>query len=50
LAVVVSLWGPARTEEQAVDLTDIRFSTSQGFNVAAFAVMLILAGLYITWW
>jgi SSS family solute:Na+ symporter len=50
LAVVVSLWGPARTDEQAVDLTDIRFSTSQGFNVAAFAVMLILAGLYITWW
>lgn len=50
LAVVVSLWGPARADEQAVDLTDIRFSTSQGFNVAAFAVMLILAGLYITWW
>ena len=50
VAVVVSLWGPARADEQAVDLTDIRFSTSQGFNVAAFAVMLILAGLYITWW
>lgn len=33
-----------------VSLGEISFATSQGFNLAAIGVTLILAALYITWW
>ncbi|MFC6633222.1 sodium:solute symporter family transporter [Microbulbifer taiwanensis] len=34
----------------AVALREINFSTSQGFNLAALGVTLVLAALYATWW
>ena len=34
----------------AVDHSDINFSTTSGFNTAAFGVILILTALYATWW
>jgi SSS family solute:Na+ symporter len=34
----------------AVDLTEVSFKTSGGFNFAALLVTLILCAFYITWW
>lgn len=50
LAVVVSLIERKGEHEHAVNLEGIDFSTSRGFNYAGFAVILILVGLYSTWW
>ena len=50
LAVVFSLMGGNKEQEGAVDLADISFATTKGFNFAAFLVVLILAALYGTWW
>ena len=50
IAIVISMAQGNRVQEKSIELADINFSTSQGFNVAAFAVALILAALYATWW
>lgn len=50
LAVVFSLMGGNKEQKGAVDLGDINFATTRGFNFAAFLVVLILAALYGTWW
>ena len=52
-AVAISLVqkSPGQPEQKgAVDLNDIDFSTTKGFNLAAFLVGLILAAFYICWW
>ena len=52
-AVAISLVqkSPGQPEQEgAVDLNDIDFSTTKGFNLAAFLVGLILAAFYICWW
>jgi SSS family solute:Na+ symporter len=50
LAVVLSLVGPQRESALKVELKQIDYSTSRGFNLAALAVTAILIGLYATWW
>ncbi|MFT3906311.1 MAG: sodium/sugar symporter [Steroidobacteraceae bacterium] len=50
LAIVISLLQPPRQDALRVELNDIDYSTSAGFNVAAVLVIVILAVLYTTWW
>jgi SSS family solute:Na+ symporter len=50
LAVVVSLFEKKGVSENAVDLNEVQFSTTTGFNVASLAVVLLTAAFYITWW
>lgn len=49
IAVAWSLLKP-QPEPGFVELGDIRFATSTGFNISAVMVALILGGLYATWW
>ncbi|HEY2685911.1 MAG TPA: sodium/sugar symporter [Steroidobacteraceae bacterium] len=50
MAVAISLLGRARTANIKVELRNIDYSTTRGFNVAAVAVTVILAVLYIAYW
>ncbi len=50
LAVVVSLLETKDNHKHAVDLSDIQFATSKGFNVSGIAVAMILVAFYYTWW
>lgn len=50
IAVVLSLLQRHRDPVMRVELKQIDYSTSTGFNVAALAVTAILAALYVTWW
>jgi len=49
-AILMSLMVPKRTAALRVDIKNIDYSTSAGFNVAALIVIAILATLYYTWW
>jgi SSS family solute:Na+ symporter len=49
-AVVISLLQPRREANVKMELKQIDYSTSVGFNVAAVAVTVILAVLYISYW
>ena len=50
LAVVVSLLEKKGVSENAVDLNEVQFRTTSGFNVASIAVIILTAAFYITWW
>lgn len=50
IAIVLSVMQGNRDQPGSVDLANIDFSTTAGFNVAGVAVALILAALYATWW
>jgi solute:Na+ symporter, SSS family len=50
IAVVLSLLQAPRTSALRVELKQVDYSTSTGFNVAALAVCAILIALYATWW
>jgi solute:Na+ symporter, SSS family len=50
IAVVISLMTPPRTAALRVDIKNVDFSTSAGFNIAALIVVGILVALYATWW
>jgi solute:Na+ symporter, SSS family len=50
IAVIISLVRPATLSASAVDIAEVDFSTSSGFNLAAVAISLVLAGFYIAWW
>ena len=50
LAVIVSLMEKKGKHENAVELSDIDFSTSKGFNFATLAVVIILFAFYTVWW
>jgi SSS family solute:Na+ symporter len=50
IAVVLSLLQPRGESALRVELKQIDYSTSTGFNVAAVAVTAILVALYATWW
>jgi SSS family solute:Na+ symporter len=49
IAVAISLVSPQK-EALRVDIKNVDFSTSTGFNVAAIAVIAVLAVLYYVWW
>ena len=50
LAVITSVVEGNRDQENSVDLQDVNFSITTGYNLAALGVILILIGLYATWW
>jgi SSS family solute:Na+ symporter len=50
LAVVLSLLQTRREPALRVELKQIDYSTSAGFNVAALVITAILIALYATWW
>jgi len=50
IAVVISIMQSNEDQPGSVDLADIDFATTRGFNVAGLAVALILVALYATWW
>jgi SSS family solute:Na+ symporter len=50
IAVVISVMAGNHDQEGAVELHDIQFATTTGFNLSALLVALILVALYATWW
>ncbi len=50
IAVALSVFQGNREQPGSVELGDIEFGTTRGFNIAGVAVTLILAALYATWW
>ncbi|WP_354667959.1 sodium:solute symporter family transporter [Paraglaciecola arctica] len=50
LTYFVSLRGAATNNDRSVSLDNVSFATKPGFIVAALGVVLILIGLYTTWW
>lgn len=50
VAVVISLATPRRETALRVDIRNVDFSTSAGFNVSALLVVAALATFYIVWW
>lgn len=50
LAVVISLVETKHSHKNAVDLGDVNFTTSKGFNISGVAVTMILVAFYNTWW
>ena len=49
LAVVVSMIKPG-TQEGAISLSEVNFSTNSSFNISALAVTIILVLFYASWW
>lgn len=50
LAIVVSLAERKGVHENAVELDEVEFATTKGFNIAAFAVVCLLIAFYGAWW
>lgn len=50
IAIVISLLQAPRTDALRVDIKNIDYSTTAGFNIAALVVIGILVALYATWW
>ena len=50
LAVIVSLLEKKEEHPNAVELSEVDFATTKGFNVATLAVIIILVAFYTTWW
>jgi SSS family solute:Na+ symporter len=50
LAVLVTYIGGAKDQAKAIEISDISFKTTAGFNVAALGVLLVLTAIYTLWW
>jgi SSS family solute:Na+ symporter len=50
IAVAISLMSAQKEAKMSVDIKNVDFSTGTGFNIAAIAVVAVLAVLYYTWW
>jgi SSS family solute:Na+ symporter len=50
LAIVVSLLQKPQPPSMTIELKNIDYSTSAGFNTAAVVIVAILIVLYSTWW
>jgi len=50
VGVLVSRIGSGADHEDAIDYGEVDTSTSAGFNWASLVIILILTGLYVTWW
>jgi len=49
-AIAVSLMFPRKAQTSTIDVTDVDYSTSTGFNIASVIVVGILVFLYATFW
>jgi len=49
-AIAVSLALPRKAQTSTIDVTDVDYSTSTGFNIASVIVVGILVFLYATFW
>jgi SSS family solute:Na+ symporter len=50
VGIAVSALQGAEEHPDAIDYADVDTSTTKGFNIAALVVVLMLTGLYATWW
>lgn len=50
LAVVISMVENRGHHEKAVELGEVDFSTTKGFNLASVAVVMVLIAFYTIWW
>jgi SSS family solute:Na+ symporter len=50
IAVCVTLLENSDEQTNAIDLKEVEYNTSRGFNLSALAITLILIGFYTTWW
>ncbi|QEY13897.1 sodium/sugar symporter [Cellvibrio sp. KY-YJ-3] len=50
VAAAITLLSGTKEQANAIDLHDVSFKTTGGFNVAAMGVILILIAIYATWW
>lgn len=50
LAISISLIEHKKDQPKVIELSDVNFNTSRGYNIAGIAVALILIGQYATWW
>jgi len=50
LAIIVSLMQKPQPPSMAIELKNIDYSTSTGFNIAAVVIIVALILLYTTWW
>ena len=50
VAVIVSLAEKKGAHENAVDLGEVEFSTTRGFNISSLAVVCLLIAFYSAWW
>lgn len=50
VAAAITLLGGTKEQANAIDLHDVSFKTTGGFNIAAVGVILILVAIYATWW
>src|SRR3954466_13261290 len=50
LAIIVSLIQKPQPPSMAIELKNIDYSTSTGFNIAAVVIIVVLIALYTTWW
>jgi SSS family solute:Na+ symporter len=50
IAIVISLLKPDVSKNIRVELKDIDYSTSRGFNIASVVIIGILVALYTYWW
>ena len=50
LTYFVSARGTAPKDDSSVDISDVSFATTSSFNIAGIGCVLILIGLYATWW
>ena len=50
LAVIVSLAKPSKLESNRINMKDVSFRTTRGFNIAGVIIIAILIILYATWW
>ena len=50
LAVAISLVGGPKRHPKAIEIPDMDFTTTRGFNLASAAICAVLIGLYWYWW
>ena len=50
IAVCVTLLENSGEQTNAINLKEVEYSTSRGFNLSALVITLILIGFYTTWW
>jgi solute:Na+ symporter, SSS family len=50
LAVLVTYIGGARNQIKAIEVKDIMFKTTTGFNFASLGILIVLVSIYSIWW